>query len=374
MRYDSIDALQKVLADSVFSYARAPKKASGRALGTLVEVVTYYALRTWGLSDNTVIERHVSEFANPTIEHNVEFSLHAVHARNQIDISPLSPPITGIKIQRSLPALRDSPVKQVQLLTTKDVKRNAAVLVNEESHLVVANLENFSNSVVVCQLNVQPFAIVECKRVGIEEGMRKGPQTIEKAKQGAYVARSVSSLQKIRLRSGEIHGLIENKDGNLRTGPYDTLLNQLIQEEDILQDFIVTVGVVSNHGNWFTADSQNKELRILSQSYDWLLFLTDEGICRFVNDLLLAPSPKLQPVNEAFSKSYTGERGVNRFTKVLMDIHADQILQDWFSEHRNDVENWFNVISPNGGTLFKLQDDLIHLSSKRRSHEVGHVK
>ena len=44
-------------------------------------------------------------------------------------------------------------------------------------------------------LIAEPFAIFECKRVGVEEGMRKGPQTIEKAKQGAYVARSVSSLQ-----------------------------------------------------------------------------------------------------------------------------------------------------------------------------------
>ena len=31
----------------------------------------------------------------------------------------------------------------------------------------------------------EPFAIFECKRVGVEEGMRKGPQRIEKAKQGA---------------------------------------------------------------------------------------------------------------------------------------------------------------------------------------------
>ena len=47
----------------------------------------------------------------------------------------------------------------------------------------------------------------ECKRVGIEEGMTKGPQTIEKAKQGAYVARMASSLQKIRSESGEMQGI-----------------------------------------------------------------------------------------------------------------------------------------------------------------------
>ena len=48
----------------------------------------------------------------------------------------------------------------------------------------------------VVSLRRRPFAIFECKRVGVEEGMRKGPQTIQKAKQGAYVARTVSALQK----------------------------------------------------------------------------------------------------------------------------------------------------------------------------------
>jgi hypothetical protein len=38
--------------------------------------------------------------------------------------------------------------------------------------------------------------------------MKKGPQTIEKAKQGAYVARTVSSLQKIRLRDGVLGGVV----------------------------------------------------------------------------------------------------------------------------------------------------------------------
>jgi len=240
------------------------------------------------------------------------------------------------------------------------------VLVNEDSHLVVSNYEARRDKIVVCQLDIQPFSIVECKCVGVEEGMKKGPQTIEKAKQGAYVARSVSSLQKVRLRSGKFHGFIENEDGNLQTGPYETILHQLIQQEDVVQDFIVTVGIVSNHGNWFTSENPNKELLVLSQSYDWLLFLTDEGLCRFINDLLLAPDPSLESVKNAFHQSYTGKSGTNRFTKVRMDDHADQILQRWFGEHRKDVENWFNVISPKEKMLSNLQEDLIHLSSKRK--------
>ncbi len=42
MAYESIDQLQKMLANEVFSHTKDAKKAAGRALGTLVEVITYY--------------------------------------------------------------------------------------------------------------------------------------------------------------------------------------------------------------------------------------------------------------------------------------------------------------------------------------------
>jgi hypothetical protein len=40
MSYPSVDQLQKVLTEQVFHYADDKKKAAGRALGTLVEIVT----------------------------------------------------------------------------------------------------------------------------------------------------------------------------------------------------------------------------------------------------------------------------------------------------------------------------------------------
>ena len=136
--------------------------------------------------------------------------------------------------------------------------------------------------------------------------MRKGPQTIEKAKQGAYVARSVSSLQKVRLRNGRFQGVIEQPDGSFRTGLYDKVLREVIDSSSVVEfaGFILTVGVVSNHGNWFTSDNHNKELRVLAQSYDWLLFLTDAGLSQFIDKLLLNPTPELEPAREAFLASY----------------------------------------------------------------------
>ena len=196
--------------------------------------------------------------------------------------------------------------------------------------------------------------------------MKKGPQTIEKAKQGSYVARSVSSLQKMRLRSGQFQGIIEQNDGQFRSGPYLELQREIIDtwSPSELSGFMLTIGIVSNHGNWFTSDNQNKELRVLAQSYDWLLFLTDHGLTKFIDDLLLNPSDGLKPASDAFRKSYSGRRGKNVFTKVKINVNADEMLQGYFSQHRSEIEEWFNIISPESGTLSSLRTDLGILANR----------
>lgn len=370
MSFESIDALQRSLADTVFGYASDRKKAAGRALGTLVELVTYYTLRSWNLSDHIVIERRVTEFANPDIMHNVEFSLHYVKNRYEVKITPLSLPLTATKIKNQLLSLRDEQVKSTQILSKDYVKRNSTVLVERKREPMVANIDSLRRTecnLVVCELSSDPFATFECKRVGVEEGMRKGPQTIEKAKQGAYVARSISSLQKVRLRNGQFQRIIEKSDGSFKTGPYQEVLRELIDMPSLLDfpGFVLTVGVVSNHGNWFTSDNHNKELRVLAQSYDWLLFLTDHGLSEFINKLILHPLRGLEVVKDSFLKSYSGKRGMNRFTKVRIDAEADEALQRYFAENKAKIESWYNIISPGGRTLNVLRKDLEMLAGKR---------
>jgi hypothetical protein len=316
-----------------------------------------------------VIERSVPEFANPDIMHNVEFSLHPIRARHGVDIAPLSLPLTAAKLKPHLPFLGQTTVKSTQVLSTDGVKRNASVIVEIAAGPVVANVDSLDDSrcrLTVCELLADPFAIFECKRVGVEEGMRKGPQTIEKAKQGAYVARSVSSLQKVRLRNGQFQGVIERRDGTFRTGSYGELLRDVIDSWVVadLTGFILTVGVVSNHGNWFTSDNHNKELRVLAQSYDWLLFLTDAGLSQFIDRLLLNPTPELASAREAFLASYSGSSGGNRFTKVRVSVEADEALRSYFTAHEAEAETWFNVISPLDGNLETLQADLRKLAAK----------
>ena len=42
MPYESVDKLQKALTQEIFHYAKDPKKAASRALGTLVEIIAFY--------------------------------------------------------------------------------------------------------------------------------------------------------------------------------------------------------------------------------------------------------------------------------------------------------------------------------------------
>jgi hypothetical protein len=132
-----------------------------------------------------------------------------------------------------------------------------------------------------------------------------------------------------------------------------------------LRDFILTIGVVSNHGNWFTSENHNKELKVLAQSYDWLLFLTDAGLSAFVHTLLVNPTKRYKPIRDAFVQSYTGKKGNNRFTKVKIALAADLALQEYFSTNLTSIETWFNVISPAGYSIIELKQELALLSSKK---------
>src|SRR6267154_1089654 len=94
MAYASVDQLQKVLAKKVFHYAKDSKKTAGRALGTLVEIITFYLLKSWGFEHSMAIERALAEYGNPEITHNVEYSLHAI-IRQQRIVVPFKLPINA---------------------------------------------------------------------------------------------------------------------------------------------------------------------------------------------------------------------------------------------------------------------------------------
>lgn len=356
MAYESVDQLQKLLTNTVFNYAKDGKKAAGRALGTLVEIITFYLLKSWGFEHSIAIERALEEYGNPDISHNVEYSLHPILSENRLTLAHRLPITASRILANADEGQLDLEFKSLEktgnvMLTSGGILRNSCTVAWSQRSSLVATLESkdaHEIRIAVVEQYSHPYAIFECKRVGVEEGMKKGPQTIEKAKQGAYVARSVSSLQKIRTPSGELHGLIYKSDDEIYSKPYDLLMAEVIDSDDpnLLQNFILTVGVVSNHGNWFTSDDHNKELKVLAQSYDWLLFLTDQGLAEFITEMLLEPKPLLEPARAAFLASYSGDKTKNQFTKVQMDYDADQVLQAYFKDNADRVERWFNVIAP----------------------------
>lgn len=383
MSYPSIDKLQKTLAKNVFHYTKDSKKASGRALGTFIEIITFYLIKDWGFESNLRIEKKLIEYSNEEISHNVEYTIHPTYQRIEIAIDKKLP-ITTKKIFSYLIKAglakkfgwQNYDVKASTLLSARGTIRNACVLAHgEDTSLIVVIKKNKQKKVLVeiTEQLEKPFAMFECKRVGVEEGMKKGPQTIEKAKQGAYVARIVSSLQKVRNSNGELFGVLPTGDGNFKFGEFNKLLEEVVNSDNkaIYEDFILTIGVVSNHGNWFTSDNPNKELRVLSDAYDWLLFLSDKGLATFIDELILKPKTEYKSVQKAFLNSYDATKsakkryGKNQFTKVQMNEEADLLLQKYFKENRTKIKGWINIISPKDTDIDALRKQIAKLSAKK---------
>jgi hypothetical protein len=365
--YDSVDKLQNLLATKVFHYTNDKKKAAGRALGTFVELITYYLLKSWKLETFTAIERPLPEFANADITHNVEFTLHGSKHIGSALFNNNDLPISGTAIKNKYFEIdNDIKPKNVMLIDRNKVIRNACTIFLKNSSFVNAYVNSIHNSYEIYELLNSPFAMFECKRVGVEEGMKKGPQTIEKAKQGSYVARTVSALQRIRCSDGSLGGILQNTDGTFLIKDYYELLKEIIDSNNyqILKNFILTCGIISNHGNWFTAENQNKELKVLAQSYDWLIFLTDTGIGEFITDSLISPGKENKAIKSAFDKSYNENKHGNIFTKVKIDYDADIALTTYFEKNKPKITSWFTVITPNKRTISDLKSELILLSKK----------
>ena len=373
MSYESIDQLQKALAQGMFSDRKDAKKTAGRALGTLLELITFYLLKDYGFATNIAIERALAEYANPTIGHNVEFTLHASEK-----VSSLPMPSDGRMNAKAVDSALELTTRHLVSAAAKakgnrpvwdgDIK-NAATLFDDDGNaqpcIFNAYPDTEDDTVAVYRLDKRPFAMFECKRVGVEEGMKKGPQTIEKAKQGAYVALAASKLQKFRRSDGTQMGILEKEDGSYLIEPYDVMLGKLLTDVNPrdLDGVVLTVGVISDHGNWFTSQHKNKETSILADSYDWLLFLTDQGLAAFIDDALLGGDADMAQTRLAFEERTVRRQGT--FTKTTLPADADRELTRYFARNRERIAGWFNIITPEGGTLLQLFDTLHRMASVR---------
>jgi len=354
--------MQSLLSQTVFSHADSPKKAAGRALGTIVEIIGFYLIKAWGHEYEIAIEKPLPEYANQDITHNVEFTFHHSKPLGMLE-TPKSSAITSSQIFNSanLPERFQKPTATRYLIKNAAIK-NSCTIAYSDTSFCNAYFSIDKKNILLYELSNAPFAMFECKRVGIEEGTKKGPQTIEKAKQGSYVARTVSSIQRIRLRDGKMAGVVE-RNGKLECfDDYYALIEKAVlgHEMEMLMNFILTVGIVSNHGNWFTSSDQNKELKVLAQSYDWLLFLSDNGLASFIHKII-NDDDTFQVVKNAFERSYEKNKKINRFTKTVIDSEADDVLTKYFIDNLMEVESWFNVIAPKKRNIKILNTMLIEL-------------
>jgi hypothetical protein len=369
MSYPSIDLLQKNLAKDIFGDRQDTKKASGRALGTLLELLTYYIFKEWGLTNNMTIELRIPEFGNQSITHNVEFALHPKKFSQKVQFDYQNS-FTVSRFKKAneelIRKISNYDFKNKSLLTKdKVLKNNALIAMNEDNYVIINHENNCSNFNI---LDINPYAMVECKRVGVEEGNKKGPTTIEKAKQGAYVARSVSSLQKVRSRDGNLMGVFETMDGIIKFVDFEDELNKFIEStpKKDMKGFVLSIGIVSNHGNWFSEEKLNKELLVLKDSYDYLLFLKDESMVEFVQDTMINPSMReFVPIKKAFLDSYDKSIKGNKLTKVNLYYDAHKALMKYFNMNIAHIEkNWFNIISPKNIDIETLKKSLNTLKHK----------
>lgn len=369
-RYRSVDALQNALAQTVFAETGAPKKAAGRALGTLVELITFYMVRSWGLERNLAIERGLPEYGNSAITHNVEFTLHPQEREISVPFPGYESTLTPNRIIKAAQDIGHHSLflgveRKGAGLVRSGILRHSALVAESDGCFVNAYMTGGDSTFQLTRLRSTPFAMFECKRVGIEEGQKKGPQTIEKAKQGAYVARSVSGLQRVPKKDGTVAAIVEEGDGQLVTYPnyYEFIRGAIDRKDsDSLANVVLTVGVVSNHGNWFTAETQNKEMRVLAQSYDWLLFLTDIALAEFIETVLQGDNEDFKATRAAFAASHARDKKQTTFTKVTIDPDADKELTTFFA-NEEIWDRWFNVIAPFDLPIGDLKNDLVQLAA-----------
>ena len=85
--FDGIDEAQMALSNEIFDSARSSKKASGRAIGTLQEMLVYSILHHHNLDDRIYLEYPLPEQGLEEVTHAVEFSVHPKVGKRPADVS-----------------------------------------------------------------------------------------------------------------------------------------------------------------------------------------------------------------------------------------------------------------------------------------------
>jgi hypothetical protein len=367
---NSVDDVQKILMDKIFSKSEASKKAAGRALGTIQEIIVWLLLDAHGLGNRTILEYRLPEYARPHITHNVEFSINPQRKVEQVRLE--SELHKTIKLPQSIidrhSVQKTSLNRSVRVIDHNSQFQRPVRLINPS---FVKNVEEWqadalyfgqyidNNQGSVVSVSKMPVAFIESKRVGLEVGTTTGPQTIEKAKQGSYTALRCSKLQKVFLPKMTCGVIAKNVGEQIKLRPYDEVWEEIIASKDIelLNGIIRSVIFLSDHINWYVNGIAKKDLTILQQSYDWTIWINDQGLVNFVTDCILGN----EEVFGAFSRNYTERTpgSLGFFTKNRIDDRVYRILLSYFNRNLQRIlKDWLCVLGPSGKQFSDLVTEL----------------
>lgn len=368
--YDQMRNIQVALSDLV-----GGQKTAGRRLGMILEIMTFLFFQSQGLASSMRKGNQLPSFAIDAT-HETDFSFHPVlqsttqiftNQQQQVGVSRQPVPSRQFPISEQLSLLDpDSliPIMKDKIIQNSNVNPLAVIAVpegdrkdsgNPSGQKICSNITSLSSEtgtrcdVSINRLANSAYAKVECKRVGIELTADSAPQTIEKAKQGAYAADHASSFQSIYTRGGEKLGVMLGD--RIRVGPYDQLRNQIINGEipGMLEGYCSTLFVFSEPSNWQTSNGVwKKDLEVLRASFDWVMYLEDEAFIHFCENFHLADS----------------EGGDNSVRNWIHDnAKLSQIPWNAYNElmeyvRENPPAEWFAVHTPEEGNTTLLIEEM----------------
>lgn len=363
----SVDEVQRELEKSIFVERRDAFKATGRALGTIQEIIVYFLFEVYNIGERLFLEYPLPEYGRPDIVHNVEFSIHPLVSIEPIEYSGRVN--KNIQFPKELKKNFKEQIKKIKTSVTlieknREFDRETRIInpcfirnINEWTYdkIFKAGYVEDTSGLFITNLS-KPISFIECKRVGLETGTTTGPQTIEKAKQAAYLALRCSKLQKI-ITSDDILGFLDLKDRFI-CRPYEELWSEILDKKDVelLNGVVRSIIFLSNHINWYLNDIEKKDLHILKQSYDWTIWIEDKALAEFVKIFILPEGI----IRNVFYKNYVQRsKGGTFFTKNRLDNEVYRILYSYFRRNKEEIaRNWLTVLSPEEKTFIDLINEI----------------
>jgi hypothetical protein len=117
--------------------------------------------------------------------------------------------------------------------------------------------------------------------------------------------------------------------------------------------------------NWFPEGVAKKDIKVLVENYDWVIWVEDAALFQFAEDLLF----KETRVAEAFQRQHSSTRKVGErlFSKQSMWIPAHEGLCRYMASNYQEIKKkWFKVLGREKLPIDSLFLELDKLTTRGR--------